>query len=94
STGMHHTCTTVRQSRVVCILKEQRGAYKEQTVYVMIDRKEQSAAITQAPVNQGSSRAPQPFESLGAWHRGLARQCGGAMGLQHTSRAGMFQREG
>ncbi|KAJ9529171.1 hypothetical protein QJQ45_007847 [Haematococcus lacustris] len=32
--------------------KNKEGAYKEQTVYVMTDGKEQSAAITQAAVNQ------------------------------------------
>ncbi|GFH10775.1 hypothetical protein HaLaN_06151 [Haematococcus lacustris] len=33
--------------------KNKEGAYKEQTVYVMTDRKEQSAAIIQGAVNQG-----------------------------------------
>ncbi|KAJ9519067.1 hypothetical protein QJQ45_003541 [Haematococcus lacustris] len=33
--------------------KNKEGAYYEQTVYVMTDGKEQSAAITQAAVNQG-----------------------------------------
>ncbi|KAJ9520749.1 hypothetical protein QJQ45_007616 [Haematococcus lacustris] len=32
--------------------KNKEGAYKEQTVYVMTDRKEQSAAIIQGAVNQ------------------------------------------
>ncbi|GFH06737.1 hypothetical protein HaLaN_01418 [Haematococcus lacustris] len=71
------------------------GAYNEHTVYVMTDGKEQSAAITQAAVNQvRSSGAPQPCDSIGAWHRGSACRCGGAMGLQLTSGAGMIRGRG
>ncbi|GFH06778.1 hypothetical protein HaLaN_01470 [Haematococcus lacustris] len=49
--------------------KNKEGAYYEQTVYVMTDGKEQSAAITQAAVNQVFKGAPAMRQHWGMAQR-------------------------
>ncbi|KAJ9519819.1 hypothetical protein QJQ45_013483 [Haematococcus lacustris] len=71
--------------------KNKEGAYYEQTVYVMTDGKEQSAAITQAAVNQVVcyllAEHAMDMRQLYMWSDGCAGQFKGAPAMrQHWER--------
>ncbi|KAJ9529235.1 hypothetical protein QJQ45_007912 [Haematococcus lacustris] len=75
--------------------KNKEGAYKEQTVYVMTDGKEQSAAITQAAVNQVVhyllAEHDMDMMQLYMWSDGCAGQFKGAPAMrQHWGMAQRF----
>ncbi|KAJ9519127.1 hypothetical protein QJQ45_007681 [Haematococcus lacustris] len=75
--------------------KNKEGAYKEQTVYVMTDGKEQSAAITQAAVNQVVcyllAEHDMDMRQLYMWSDGCAGQFKGAPAMrQHWCMAQRF----
>ncbi|KAJ9534403.1 hypothetical protein QJQ45_016100, partial [Haematococcus lacustris] len=72
--------------------KNKEGAYKEHTVYVMTDGKEQSAAITQAAVNQVVwyllEEHDMDMRQLYMWSDGCAGQFKGAPAMrQHWGMA-------
>ncbi|KAJ9523356.1 hypothetical protein QJQ45_005403 [Haematococcus lacustris] len=66
--------------------KNKEGAYYEQTVYVMTDGKEQSAAITQAAVNQVVcyllAEHDMDMRQLYMWSDGCAGQFKGAPAMR------------
>ncbi|KAJ9513692.1 hypothetical protein QJQ45_015447, partial [Haematococcus lacustris] len=75
--------------------KNKEGAYYEQTVYVMTDGKEQSAAITQAAVNQVVcyllAEHDMDMRHLYMWSDGCAGQFKGAPAMrQHWGMAQRF----
>ncbi|KAJ9519296.1 hypothetical protein QJQ45_023093 [Haematococcus lacustris] len=75
--------------------KNKEGAYYEQTVYVMTDGKEQSAAITQAAVNQVVcyllAEHDMDMRQLYMWSDGCAGQFKGAPAMrQHWGMAQRF----
>ncbi|KAJ9506487.1 hypothetical protein QJQ45_019414, partial [Haematococcus lacustris] len=75
--------------------KNKEGAYKEHTVYVMTDGKEQSAAITQAAVNQVVcyllAEHDMDMRQLYMWSDGCAGQFKGAPAMrQHWGMAQRF----
>ncbi|KAJ9528708.1 hypothetical protein QJQ45_020598 [Haematococcus lacustris] len=75
--------------------KNKEGAYYEQTVYVMTDGKEQSAAITQAAVNQVVcyllAEHDMDIRQLYMWSDGCAGQFKGAPAMrQHWGMAQRF----
>ncbi|KAJ9521265.1 hypothetical protein QJQ45_022971 [Haematococcus lacustris] len=75
--------------------KNKEGAYYEQTVYVMTDGKEQSAAITQAAVNQVvcclMAEHDMDMRQLYMWSDGCAGQFKGAPAMrQHWGMAQRF----
>ncbi|KAJ9517510.1 hypothetical protein QJQ45_025007 [Haematococcus lacustris] len=75
--------------------KNKEGAYKEHTVYVMTDGKEQSAAITQAAVNQVVcyllAEHDMDIRQLYMWSDGCAGQFKGAPAMrQHWGMAQRF----
>ncbi|KAJ9514555.1 hypothetical protein QJQ45_016296, partial [Haematococcus lacustris] len=75
--------------------KNKEGAYKEHTVYVMTDGKEQSAAITQAAVNQAVcyllAEHDMDMRQLYMWSDGCAGQFKGAPAMrQHWGMAQRF----
>ncbi|KAJ9528132.1 hypothetical protein QJQ45_005780 [Haematococcus lacustris] len=75
--------------------KNKEGAYKEHTVYVMTDGKEQSAAITQAAVNQVVcyllAKHDMDMRQLYMWSDGCAGQFKGAPAMrQHFGMAQRF----
>ncbi|KAJ9515403.1 hypothetical protein QJQ45_016405 [Haematococcus lacustris] len=75
--------------------KNKEGVYKEHTVYVMTDGKEQSAAITQAAVNQVMcyllAEHDMDMRQLYMWSDGCAGQFKGAPAMrQHWGMAQRF----
>ncbi|KAJ9509827.1 hypothetical protein QJQ45_011578 [Haematococcus lacustris] len=75
--------------------KNKEGAYKEHTVYVMTDGKEQSATITQAAVNQVVcyllAEHDMDMRQLYMWSGGCAAQFKGAPAMrQHWGMAQRF----
>ncbi|KAJ9530672.1 hypothetical protein QJQ45_014829 [Haematococcus lacustris] len=75
--------------------KNKEGAYKEHTVYMMTDGKEQSAAITQAAVNQVvcylQAEHDMDMRQLYMWSDGCAGQFKGAPAMrQHWGMAQRF----
>ncbi|KAJ9507079.1 hypothetical protein QJQ45_004710 [Haematococcus lacustris] len=92
---------TARHAQQIGILvacayfKNKEGAYKEHTVYVMTDGKEQSAAITQAAVNQVLcyllAEHDMDMRQLYMWSDGCAGQFKGAPAMrQHWGMALRF----
>ncbi|KAJ9530558.1 hypothetical protein QJQ45_012505 [Haematococcus lacustris] len=92
STGMQQQIGIL----VACAyFKNKEGAYYEQTVYVMTDGKEQSAAITQAAVNQVVcyllAEHDMDMRQLYMWSDGCAGQFKGAPAMrQHWGMAQRF----